>query len=69
MGRQLNLLNPKDNVVAGVAIIRQLVRTAPSLDVAIASYYQGYGSVTRNGMFSDTKQYVAGVKANMATFK
>lgn len=69
VGRQLNLLNPKDNVVAGVAIIRQLVRTAPSLDVAIASYYQGYGSVTRNGMFSDTKQYVAGVKANMATFK
>ncbi|MFH5823024.1 LysM peptidoglycan-binding domain-containing protein [Georgenia sp. AZ-5] len=68
VGRDLNLLDPYDNVVAGVAIIRQLVRTSPDLDTAIASYYQGAGSVKRNGMFSDTKRYVASVKAHMQRF-
>ncbi|MDN5559485.1 MAG: LysM peptidoglycan-binding domain-containing protein [Ruaniaceae bacterium] len=68
VGYKLNLLNPKDNVVAGVAILRQLVRTSPNLDHAIASYYQGQGSVNRNGMASDTKQYVAGVRSFMTQF-
>lgn len=69
VGRQLDLLDPHDNVVAGVAIIRQLQRQFPGdLDKAIASYYQGAGSVTRNGMFEDTKRYVASVKAHMARF-
>ncbi|WP_240645819.1 lytic transglycosylase domain-containing protein [Georgenia sp. SYP-B2076] len=68
VGRKLNLLDPADNVVAGVAIIRQLVRTSPDLETAIASYYQGAGSVKRNGMFDDTKRYVASVKAHMTRF-
>jgi LysM repeat protein len=41
VGRKLNLLDPYDNATAGVAIIRQLVRTSPDLDTAIAGYYQG----------------------------
>lgn len=68
MGRELNLLDPQDNVAAGVAILRQLVRSSSSLDIAIASYYQGAGSVSRYGMFSDTQQYVSSVKALMAQF-
>jgi LysM repeat protein len=48
-GTRAELLDPRDNVTAGVAIIRQLVRTSSSLDIAIASYYQGAGSVKRNG--------------------
>jgi soluble lytic murein transglycosylase-like protein len=68
VGRDLDLLDPYDNVVAGVAIIRQLVRTSPDLDTAIAGYYQGAGSVSRNGMFSDTRSYVASVKAHMGRF-
>ncbi|PFG37882.1 LysM repeat protein [Georgenia soli] len=68
VGRKLNLLDPYDNVVAGVAIIRQLQRTAPDLETGIAGYYQGAGSVKRNGMFSDTKMYVANVKAHMNRF-
>ena len=68
VGRQLNLLDPRDNATAGVAIIRQLVRTSSSLDIAIASYYQGAGSVARNGMYSDTQSYVSGVKALMGQF-
>ena len=68
VGRELNLLDPRDNVTAGVAIIRQLVRTSSSLDIAIASYYQGAGSVKRNGMFSDTRSYVSGVRSFMTQF-
>lgn len=68
VGRKLNLLDPYDNVVAGVAIIRQLQRTAPDLETGIAGYYQGAGSVKRNGMFADTKMYVANVKAHMNRF-
>lgn len=69
VGRHLNLLNPQDNVVAGIAIIRALVRTSSSLPLAIAGYYQGQYSVSRYGMFSDTKQYVASVMALQKQFR
>jgi len=68
VGRQLNLLDPDDNVVAGVAILRSLVRTSDDLPTAIASYYQGAGSVTRNGMYADTRRYVANVQTLMTRF-
>ena len=67
-GRQINLLDPDDNVVAGVAILRQLVKTSPDLSTAIASYYQGASSVKRNGMFSDTRRYVANIQTHMARY-
>ena len=69
VGRKLNLLDPYDNATAGVAIIRQLVRTSPDLDSAIAGYYQGQYSVSQNGMFEDTKGYVAAIKANRQLFR
>ena len=69
VGRKLNLLDPYDNATAGVAIIRSLTRTSPSLDIAIASYYQGQYSVQTRGMFADTKQYVASIKALQNTFR
>lgn len=69
VGRKLNLLDPYDNATAGVAIIRSLVRTSPSLDIAIASYYQGAYSVQTRGMFQDTKQYVAAIKAHQKNFR
>ncbi len=56
VGRKLNLLDPYDNATAGVAIIRQLVRTSSDLDYAIAGYYQGQYSVSQYGMYEDTKQ-------------
>ena len=68
VGRQLNLLDPDDNVTAGVAILRSLVRTHDDLPNAIASYYQGSSSVKRNGMFSDTRRYVANVQTLMTRF-
>ncbi|WP_313821053.1 LysM peptidoglycan-binding domain-containing protein [Citricoccus sp.] len=68
VGRKLNLLDPQDNATAGVAIIRQLQRTAGSFDIGVAAYYQGLGGVQRNGMKSDTKDYVAKVKNYMKRF-
>jgi LysM repeat protein len=60
-GRKLNLLNAQDNVTAGVIILRSLTRSAPTQNHAIAGYYQGLYSVQKNGMYADTKQYVASV--------
>ncbi|TQL03938.1 LysM peptidoglycan-binding domain-containing protein [Cellulomonas sp. SLBN-39] len=68
VGRDLDLLDPDDNVVAGVAILRTLVRTSPDLPTAIASYYQGAGSVQRHGMYADTRRYVANVQTLMSRF-
>ncbi len=68
VGRHLNLLDPQDNVTAGVAIIRALVSTSDSVDNAIAGYYQGQYSVTLYGMYPDTVNYVASVRANQANF-
>lgn len=69
VGRKLNLLNPQDNVTAGVAIIRALLQTSKTEDLAIAGYYQGQYSVSVHGMFSDTKNYVAAIKANRKLFR
>lgn len=68
VGRELNLLDPTDNVVAGVAILRQLVRSADDLPAAIAGYYQGLSSVRRHGMYDDTRRYVASVQTLMSRF-
>ncbi len=63
-GRKLNLLNTQDNITAGVVILRSLTRSAANLDQAIAGYYQGLYSVQHNGMYADTKVYVANIKAH-----
>ncbi|MDQ1057886.1 LysM repeat protein [Arthrobacter globiformis] len=68
VGRKLNLLDPYDNATAGIAIIRQLIRTSKNLDYAIAGYYQGQYSVNKHGMYTDTKHYVAAIKAHRKSF-
>lgn len=69
VGRDLNLLDPQDNVVAGVAILRALVRSARDLPTAIAGYYQGQASVRKYGMFADTRRYVANVRTLMTQYR
>ncbi|WP_179429274.1 lytic transglycosylase domain-containing protein [Spelaeicoccus albus] len=61
-GRKLNLLSPKDNVTAGVVILKYLTTHAKKESKAIAGYYQGYSSVTHNGMYDDTRRYVNNVQ-------
>jgi LysM repeat protein len=62
VGRDLNLLDTRDNVVAGVAILSSLT-SSTSEETAVAAYYQGLGSVRAHGMFADTRRYVADVLA------
>jgi LysM repeat protein len=68
-GRPVDLLDPQDNARAGVAILAALTRTSVSQDEAIAGYYQGQTSVRRNGMFADTRRYVANVQTLMARYR
>lgn len=68
VGRKLNLLDPYDNATAGVAIIKRLIATSKDLDTAIAGYYQGQYSVSKHGMYDDTKAYVAAIKAHQKNF-
>ena len=68
VGRKLNLLDPQDNVTAGVAIIRYLQNNAASVDQGIAGYYQGLGGVRKYGMREDTKRYVMKVTTAMNRF-
>lgn len=62
-GRDLDLLDTDDNITAGVLLLKVLTQQADTTSDAIAGYYQGLASVESNGMYSDTKQYVANVKA------
>lgn len=61
-GRKLDLLDTDDNITAGVLLLKTLTEQADSTSDAIAGYYQGLASVEANGMYGDTKQYVANVK-------
>src|SRR5699024_1091250 len=67
VGRKLNLLDPQDNITAGVAIIRHLQGRNPG-DIGIAGYYQGEAGVRKYGMYSDTTDYVAKGKSAMSRF-
>jgi LysM repeat protein len=62
-GRRLNLLDTRDNITAGVVILRSLTRTAATEEEAVAGYYQGLAGVQAHGMYADTKAYVRNVLA------
>jgi LysM repeat protein len=68
VGRTLDLTRTRDNIIAGVALLRLLTGAAP-LPQAIAGYYQGLASVRRNGMYPQTRQYVRGVLALRARWR
>jgi soluble lytic murein transglycosylase-like protein len=61
VGHRLDLLDVRQNVLAGVILLRVLTKNASSLQNAVAGYYQGLASVSQNGMYADTKQYVNNV--------
>ncbi|WP_298711324.1 LysM peptidoglycan-binding domain-containing protein [uncultured Micrococcus sp.] len=68
VGRKLNLLDPYDNVTAGIAYIKYIQARTPTLELGIGAYYQGLGGVLRDGPRPDTVDYIAKVKAAMAMF-
>lgn len=69
VGRRLDLTNPRDNIIAGVAFVDYLWRlTGGNVNRTLAGYYQGLRSVEFNGMFPSTKRYIANVLALRARF-
>ena len=68
LGRELDLLDVRDNVTAGVVLLRQLLRTTGSTDKALAGYYQGLGSVAKRGRLPQTEAYIRNVNALRARF-
>lgn len=68
VGRDLDLLRPRDNATAGVALLDVLLDAAP-LRRAVAGYYQGLAGVQEHGMYDDTRLYVANVLALRAQLR
>ncbi len=63
LGRQLNPYNVRDNIEGGAAYLAYLQRQTGSRRLAIASYYQGLGSVSSRGLYGETESYVASVSS------
>ena len=63
VGRRLDLLKTRDNITAGVVMLRSLGRSTDSMEKAVAAYYQGLGALQKHGMYADTKVYVRNVMA------
>jgi LysM repeat protein len=60
---------PSDNIEMSAALLHELlVQSGGSESVALASYYQGFASVSQSGMFASTTQYVQGILSSVAGF-
>ncbi len=67
VGRELDIAgSASENIMAGVVYLEWLLRYTGDKDQALASYYQGPGSVSQRGWYDDTHHYVAQVKAIQA---
>jgi N-acetylmuramoyl-L-alanine amidase len=70
VGRDLDLRDPHDNVVAGVAFLQHLWElTDGDVELTLAGYYQGLRSVREQGMYPDTERYIANVLALRDRFR
>ena len=67
-GVRLDLLDTQDNITAGVLLLRQLVRTTGTVDRALAGYYQGAGSIARQGILPQTRDYIRSITLLRARF-
>ncbi len=61
-GRRLDPHHLRDNVTAGVLLLKVL-RGQATYKRTIAAYYQGLAGVRAHGMYDDTRAYVANVRA------
>jgi len=62
-GHRLHLHRLADNAVAGVQLLRFLGEETASRRHLVGAYYQGLGAVRSDGLYGDTKDYVANVLA------
>lgn len=63
VGRSLRPGRVRDNVDAGVELLRFLGDNTGSSKHQIAAYYQGLGAVREHGLYDETKPYVKSIKA------
>ena len=59
----LRLRRLRDNATGGVMLLRLLGDETTSQRRAIAAYYQGLGAVRSDGLYGETRDYVANVLA------
>lgn len=57
-----------DNIRMSARFLRWLLARSPSVEVALAGYYQGAASVSRIGLLDETRTYVANVLALRTRF-
>lgn len=58
-GHDMNIwYSAYDNIEMGVAFLTVLYEETGNVELALASYYQGWASVQRDGFFPDTREYV-----------
>jgi soluble lytic murein transglycosylase-like protein len=70
VGRELDLADPEDNVLAGVAFLQYLWElTDGDVESTLAGYYQGLRSERENGRYPDTDRYIANVLALRDRFR
>lgn len=67
VGAPLNIAgSAADNVTAGTALFAWLVEQTGDEELALAYYVQGQGSVASAGIFPETWQYIANIRAIQA---
>jgi N-acetylmuramoyl-L-alanine amidase len=67
-GYALSPASARENVHAGVMYLNWLRRQTGDETTAVASYYQGLGSVRADGLFPETQRYVQSVMAHRSRF-
>jgi LysM repeat protein len=62
LGRPVNLWEPKQNVLAGVRLLKHyLVRYGGDRSLVLAAYYQGMSAADRYGVFPVSRPYIASI--------
>jgi soluble lytic murein transglycosylase-like protein len=62
LGREIDYVyDAWDNIEAGIAYLSHLRYLTGSDYLALASYFQGSGSVERDGIFTSTRDYALGI--------
>lgn len=64
----LDPTRPEDNIRMTARYLRYLLDRTPTENIAIGSYYQGIGSVTRDGLKPGTLSYITRVQTARAAF-
>jgi LysM repeat protein len=69
-GMTLNETVAEHNIRMSARYLRHLLTvTNGNVDFALQGYYQGFGSIAANGLYSDSKAYSASVKALRKRFR